>query len=95
MPTHGYGDIFTIGNPNIKLQVIGADGEPASGVSILARDRYATLHLIRWHKTDQKGAASIELVDDPTIVVINWGDKLQTIELPRNRSNPVIKIMKK
>jgi hypothetical protein len=80
-PTHGYGDIVTIGTTSVQLQVIGPDGEPANGARILIRDGDATLHLERWYETSGKGMATIELVGKPTVAVVIYGDMLLTTEL--------------
>ena len=90
--THGNGDIVTLGIPRAELRVIGKDEQPVSGAKILVRDRIATLHLERWYKTDQYGIAVIELVGDPTFVVVVSGDNLYTTKLATTERNPVIHI---
>jgi hypothetical protein len=90
--THGYGDIVTVGSSHVRLQVIGPDGQPVSGVSVLVRDRDATLHLERRYKSDGKGTANIELVADPTVVVVIYGDIVSTTELLQRDLNPVIRL---
>jgi hypothetical protein len=92
LPTHGYGDIVIVPIIRRHLRVIGPDGLPASGVSILVRDRDATLYLERWYKTDKKGTTSIELVSDHTVVVVIYGDVLLTTELTQHVMNPVIRL---
>src|SRR5579872_2829876 len=81
VPTHGYGDIVNVRTIRRQLRVIGSDGSPASGASVLVRDRDATLHLERWYKTDKKGTTPIEMVGDPTVVVVVYGDVLLATEL--------------
>jgi|SRR5580692_6767630 hypothetical protein len=95
LPTHGYGDIVSAGGTRCQLRVIGSDGLPASGASILVRDRDATLHLERWYKTDKNGTAPIELVSDPTVVVVVYGDNLLTKELSQHILNPIIRLQKR
>lgn len=87
--THGFGDIVPTETNKAKLKVIGKNGHPADGLKVLVRDRSATLHLERWYKTDSRGVAEIELVAEPTVVVV-CGDTLQATELAMNEQNPVI-----
>lgn len=94
MPSHGYGDIVTLGTPRVQLQVIGPDGQPAKGALVLIRDRDATLHMERWYTADDKGIAKIELVSEPTVVVVIYGDVLLTSELAQHDSSPVIRMPK-
>jgi hypothetical protein len=94
IPSHGYGDIWTIGTPRVQLQVIGPDGQPAKGAHILIRDRDATLSLKRWYTADEKGVAKIELVSEPTVVVVIYGDVLLTSELAQHDLSPVIRLQK-
>lgn len=91
-PTHGNGDVVTIGDRSTDLQVIGADGQPAPGATILVRDDKDTLYLERWYKTDGKGIAKIELVANPTVVVVVYGDKLVMTRVSNVVSNPVVRI---
>jgi hypothetical protein len=81
MPTHGNGDIITVGTKRKKLRVLKPDGQAASGAEIYVRDREATLHLERWYKTDIQGETEIELTGNPTIVVVVHGDSLATREI--------------
>jgi hypothetical protein len=87
--THGFGDIVPIGTTKATLKVIERNGHPANGIKVLVRDRAATLHLERWYKTDSRGVAEIELIAEPTVVVV-FGDTLQTTELTMNEKAPVI-----
>jgi hypothetical protein len=80
MPTHGNGDIVTVGTKKKKLKVLNSNGQGASGAEIYTRDRGATLHLERWYRTNTQGEAEIELTSDPTIIVIVLGDSLTTRE---------------
>jgi len=84
MPTHGAGDIVAIGTKKQRLRVLQANGSAASGAEVYVRDRDATLHLERGYKTDLKGEAQIELVGDPTVAVVVFGNSLTTRELPPN-----------
>jgi hypothetical protein len=70
VPTHGYGDIVTVGKRTRDIQVLQASGQPAVAAEVLVRDREATFNLERWYKTDASGKAKIELVGTPTILVI-------------------------
>jgi hypothetical protein len=94
MSTHGNGDIVTMGSTQAHLQVIGPEGQAASGARVFIRDREATLHLERWYKTNAKGTANIELFGDVTVVVVVYGDVLQTTELGRQNLNPTIRLQK-
>jgi len=80
-PTHGNGDIVTVGTKRKKLKILKTDGQPASGAEIYARDRDATLHLERWYKTNTHGETEIEIVSEPTVVVIVFDDSLTTREI--------------
>jgi hypothetical protein len=95
VPTHGHGDIINVRIIRRQLRVIGSDGSPASGASILVRDRDATQHLERWYKTDEKGTTPIEMVSDPTVVVVVYGDVLLATELTQNVLNPIIRLQKR
>jgi hypothetical protein len=90
MGSHGNGDIVTIGAPDAELQVLSADGQPARGATILARDKEASLHLERWYKTDANGMAKIELVDSPTIVVVVYREQITTKQVPRETAHLII-----
>jgi len=95
MGTHGNGDIVTAGITRTQLQVIGPDGRPASGAGILVRNRDATLNLERRYQADGKGTATIELVSNPTVVVVVYGDVLLTTELGPHDLNPTIRLEKR
>jgi hypothetical protein len=94
MGTHGYGDVIPTPGPKIQAQVLTADGAPASGASVLVRDKDVTLYLLRWYKTDAKGKATIELVaaplHQPTVVVAVYQDVLVTQEVMQNTHRLVI-----
>ena len=94
MPSHGYGDIVTVGTTRVQLKVIGPDGHPAHGAHILIRDRDATMHLERWYKADSQGIATIELVSEPTVAVVVYDDALLATELAQHDSTPVIRLQK-
>jgi uncharacterized surface anchored protein len=81
MPTQGYGDIVTVGTKRKKLKILKTDGQAASGAEIHVRDRDATLHLERWYKTNTQGETEIEIVSEPTVVVIVFGDSVTTREI--------------
>jgi len=94
MPTHGYGDIVTMATIRAHLQVIGLDGQPAGGARILVRDRDARLHLERWYEANAEGAATIDLVSEPSVVLVVYNNTLLTAELDRHDLNPVIRFQK-
>jgi len=93
MGTHGNGDVVLVGSSFANLQVVRSDGQPISGASILVRDEDDTLNLERSYKTDQKGMARIELVADPTVVIIVFGDTLLTQRLPLGTSSRVVRLI--
>lgn len=68
--THGYGDIVSVGNQEADVLVRRQSGEPVAGANVLVRDGYATLYLERWYRTDSAGKVRIELVGQPTVVVV-------------------------
>lgn len=85
MPTHGHGDIVTVGTPKMSLHLVDAFGKPVAGASVLARDREATLYLERWYKTDTAGNVNLEMVADPLVVVVVCGKVILTRELSSSR----------
>jgi hypothetical protein len=91
-PTHGNGDIVTVGTKRKKLKVLQPNGQAASGAEIYVRDRDATLYLERWYKTNSKGEAEIELVSNPTVVVIVLGDSLATREINDNNGELTVSL---
>jgi hypothetical protein len=94
MPTHGYGDVVTAGTARVQVQVIGSDGQPATGAHILIRDRDATLHTERWYTADEKGMATIELVSEPTVVVVVYSGEPVATEFTEHDLSPVIRFPK-
>jgi hypothetical protein len=64
-----------------NLKILKTDGQAASGAEIHVRDRDATLQLERWYKTNTQGETEIEIVSEPTVVVIVFGDSLTTREI--------------
>ncbi len=90
MPTHGYGDIVTVGAPQSELRVLGSTGLPVSRAAVLVRDRNATPYLERWYQTDAKGLAKIELTSSPTIVVVVYQNKLTVKEISEKPATIVI-----
>jgi hypothetical protein len=99
MGTHGYGDVIPAPGPKIRAQVSTADGLPASGASVLVRDKNATLYLLRSYTTDAKGVATIELVaaplHAPTVVVTVYRDIVVTQEVARDTRSLVIRLPEK
>jgi hypothetical protein len=89
--THGYGDVVTIGLAKCDLQVLQSDGRPAVGAVVLVRDREVTLFLERSYRTDAAGAARIELVGTPTVVVVVFEGILVSQEISE-RSSATIRI---
>ena len=92
MPTHGAGDVVTVERKRINLRIVAADGHPASGAIILARDTYATLHLERWYKADQFGETEIEITADPQIIVVVFGGMVVTREIASRSAQQVIRL---
>lgn len=93
--TRGYGDIVTLGTTTAVLQVIAADGKAASGAEIVVRDREATLHLERRYKADSEGRTEIELVADPTVVVVAFGGNVKSIELASTEKYATIRLTRR
>jgi len=89
--THGFGDVVTVGGSKANLQILGSDGKPAAGAEILVRDEEATLHIERWYKTDADGKTRIELVGDPTVVVVIFNGKLITTQLSPKSTHATIR----
>lgn len=81
MPTHGYGDIVTVGSKKKQLKILQADGKAAVGAELYVRDREATLYLERRYKTNSRGEATIELVGKPTVVAIVYSNSISTHEV--------------
>lgn len=92
MPSHGYGDIVTVGTKKKKLKVLTPNGQAASGAEVYVRDRGATLHLERWYKTNTAGEAEIELTGDPTVVVVVLGESLATREIDEKDDAPTVRL---
>jgi hypothetical protein len=90
-PTHGFGDIVTVGSSRLQLQVLTSDGLPASGARVLVRDKQATLHLERWYKLDNNGKADIELVASPTMLVIIHNGNICTTQITATGKHAVIR----
>lgn len=91
-PTHGNGDIVTIGAPWANVLVLKSDGTPAYGAKILARDNDATEYLERWYKTDRTGSARIQILADPLVLVIIFDNALVTTEIAHGNLNPVVRL---
>jgi hypothetical protein len=92
MPTHGHGDIVTVGTEKMFVRVLDSDGHPAVGAAVLARDRDATLHLQRWYKTDQSGGATVEVVGSPLVLVVIFGKTLVTREVSSKSRQQIIRL---
>ena len=90
-PTHGFGDIVTVGSSSAQAQVLTTDGIPASGARLLVRDKDATLHRERWYKLDDKGKADIELVSSPTVLVIIHNGRICTTQIANTESHAVVR----
>lgn len=90
-PTHGVGDIVTVGSSHTEIKVLTPAGTPAPGAKVFTRDKDATLYLERWYKTDKEGKAQIELVADPTVLVIIYGGKLFTTQLAPSSTHATIR----
>lgn len=90
MATHGQGDIVTLGTTRADILVELPNGRPAAGARILVRDTSATLSLERWSVTDENGRATIELVGNPTVVVVVYGDSIAAKEISPADRSPII-----
>lgn len=90
MPTHGKGDVVTVGTEKMLIRVLDSSGHPAVGASVLARD--ATLYLERWYTTNQSGGATVEVVGDPLVLVVIFGKTLVSREIPSKSVQEIIQL---
>jgi hypothetical protein len=65
----------TVGAPRIQLVLETANGK-ASGAHILIRDPEAKWE--KWYVADATGSAEVELVSDPSVVVVIFGGKVSS-----------------
>jgi hypothetical protein len=72
-PPHANGEVF-VGTDKIRLVLLGHEGRPEVGAHVLIRDRSAKWE--KWYVTDDQGSATVELVDDPAVLVIIWQNTL-------------------
>lgn len=91
-PTHGSGDVAVVGASRLDLRILRSDGAPASGATVLARDRDATLYLERYYKTNSQGKVRVEVLSNPLIVVVVYGDILVTKEISKNEGTVLIRL---
>jgi hypothetical protein len=94
LPTRGAGDAVIVGTARTEVQVLYWDGQPATGAEVLSRDLIATPLSEKWYKTDEKGMAQIELVGDPTVVVVHYGDALASREIRDKNSKIIFRLPK-
>jgi len=92
MPTHGNGDVVTVGTEKMFIRVLDASGHPAVGAAVLARDRDATLNLERWYTTNQSGGATVEVVGDPLVLVVIFGKTLVSREISPKSVQEIIQL---
>jgi len=90
-PTHGNGDVVTVGTTRAEVQVLSADGEAVAGADVLVRDQDATLYLQRWYKTDPRGRAQVELVSVPTVLVVVYKGFVTTTEVPSGEKHVTVR----
>ena len=91
-PTAGYGDVVTVGTKKQALKVLRSDGQPAASAEVYVRDREATLNLERRYKTNAQGQAEIELVAEPTVVAITFGDSQVMREIHGTEGELVVQL---
>lgn len=75
-PTDLNGEI--LGAPKIRLKVFSLDGKPRVSVHVLVRDPSAKW--VKWYLTDGEGSAIIDLLNDPSVVVILGNQNITTKE---------------
>lgn len=90
-PSHGAGDVVITGTTWSDLEVLSAEGQPVTGANVLSRDSTASLSSERWYTTNEHGVSRVELVGDPTVLVVRYGDALVTTEVHAKESKIVIR----
>ena len=91
-PTHGNGDITTIGTQKLSLRVLQPDGRSAANALVLVRDKDATLHLERWYRSDDSGRVTVEAIGNPVVVVVVFGKMLFTHEISPGMAQETIRL---
>ena len=94
IPSHGSGDIVAVGTTRAELQVLNADGQPVIGANVLSRDSIASLSSEKWYTTNEHGIADVELLEDPTVLVVCYGDTLITKTVHPRDSKIVVRVPK-
>lgn len=67
-----------LGAPKLRVKVFSSEGKPELGAHVLVRDPKAKWE--KWYVTDGEGSAVIELIGDPTVVVIVGSQSVVTRE---------------
>lgn len=75
-PTDLNGEILRA--PKIRVKVLSWEGKPQPGAHILVRDPKAKWE--KWYVTDSVGSAMIELLSEPTVVVVVGTQSVTTRE---------------
>jgi hypothetical protein len=94
-PTEGYGDVATIPVSRAELLVLQSNGTPATHADVLARDNDATPSLERWYTTDQRGSTQIEIVAQPTVLVILFDESVFTTQFPVSELHATVRLPKR
>lgn len=68
-----------IGAPKIQLTLVTPDGRPAAHARVFVRDQDATHE--KWYIADDKAGVTIELVDDPSVLVIVYANQATIREI--------------
>lgn len=66
------------GAPEIRLKVFSSQGKPQADAHVLVRDPNAKWE--KWYVTDNGGSAVVELITDPTIIVVLHNQTITTRE---------------
>jgi hypothetical protein len=68
-----------IGTPILRVDLRFANGAPASGMHLLVRDQEAKWE--KWYVADERGTATIELPDDPIVLVALYHGTVFTLQV--------------
>lgn len=68
-----------VGAPRVRLALLDSAGRPEVGAHVLVRDEAAKWE--RWYVTDRKGSATVELLADPSVLVVVYDNKLVSEEV--------------
>ncbi|MFZ0332590.1 MAG: carboxypeptidase-like regulatory domain-containing protein [Candidatus Acidiferrales bacterium] len=79
-------NVAFVGAPSLLIEVLERDGKPVSGATVIARDVSAKHE--EGYETDAAGEASVNLISDPTVLVIVKRPNLVTrVVYPRRSPN--------